>query len=189
MAARVAFVGFGAWAVAVTIGVTLFLGTNATFEFVMPRAAPVPATASATNLAALATGPTLRASSLERSVYDLAHPAYLVDGRARPTEREKWMPRFDDPAPWLEILFREPHDVERVVVRHGSDVEARLRPNKEYRIRCLGDGGAPALVVTRNRDSIASHELKCPRATGIRIEFGRARKRPLAVYEVEVIGR
>ena len=190
MAARVAFVSLGAWAVVISIGVARFVGTHATFEFAAPRAAAnVAAPASVTNLAALATGPTLRASSFERGVYDLAHPAYLVDGRAQPTDREKWTPRFDDPAPWLEIVFREPHDIERVVLRHGSDVEPRLRPNRAYRLRCLGHEAPPPLQVTDNRNAVASHALPCRRASGVRIDFTLARKRPLAVYEVEVFGR
>ena len=190
MATRISLVSLCAFVIVLAIGGARFIGTSATFELVVPRAAAHTATpTSATNLAALAAGPTLRASSFERDVYNLAHPAYLVDGRARPTAQEKWTPRFDDPSPWIEIVFREPHDVERVVLRHARNVEQRSRANSEYRIRCLGGDAAPSLEVKRNREAVASHGLSCQRATGVRIDFTRPRRRTLALYEVEVFGR
>jgi hypothetical protein len=164
------------------VGLTRFLRADATFEVTLPRVTTSPATTAETNLVALATGPILRASSFDRDVYGFAHPAYLVDGRDAPSAGEKWTPRFDDAAPWIELGFREPRHVRRVVVRHGK------RPNRAYHIRCLGDG-APVLEVKRNKASVASHELDCPRASGVRIDFTKSRGKAPVVYEVEVFGR
>ena len=170
------------------VGLTRFVRTSATFEVALPRTEPNSARGAKTNLVALSTGPVLRASSFDRDVYHLAHPAYLVDGRAHPTRDEKWTPRFDDEAPWIELGFREPHEVSRVLLRHGSDIDKKLRPNKVYRIRCLGDD-APTLHVTRNKASRSRHKLHCPRATGVRIEFTKTRGKQPVVYEIEVFGR
>jgi hypothetical protein len=169
------------------VGLARFATSKAGFEVALPRTAASVETASEMNLVALATGPVLRASSFERDVYGLAHPAYLVDGRARPTETEKWVARFDDEAPWLEFVFREPHHVRRVVLRHGRSLHGKLRAHRAYRIQCMGNGGV--LEITRNKDSVATHELDCPRATGIRIDFEKSRGKAPIVYEVEVFGR
>jgi hypothetical protein len=169
------------------VGLARFATSNAAFEVALPRNTDNRATTSDTNLVALEMGPVLRASSFERDVYGLAHPAYLVDGRARPTETEKWVPRFDDQAPWLEFVFREPRHVRRVVLRHSRNLQAKSRAHRAYRIECLGNGRV--LEITRNRDPVATHELDCPRATGIRIDFETPRGKAPSVYEVEVFGR
>lgn len=169
------------------VGLARFTTSNAGFEVALPRSATSVATASETNLVALARGPVLRASSFERDVHGLAHPAYLVDGRAQPTAVEKWVPRFDDEAPWLEFVFREPRHVRRVVLRHSRHSHAKLRAHRTYRIQCLGHGAVVAIA--RNKDAVASHELDCPGATGVRIDFEKSRGKPPVVYEVEVFGR
>jgi hypothetical protein len=169
------------------VGLARFATSNAGFEVALPRTAENRETTPDMNLVALAMGPILRASSFERDVHGLAHPAYLVDGRARPTETEKWAPRFDDRAPWLEFVFREPRHVRRVVLRHARHAQAKMRAHRAYRIQCMSSG--EVLEITRNKESVATHELDCPRATGVRIDFETPRGKAPSVYEVEVYGR
>jgi len=171
------------------VGLVRFVLARPVVELTLPRRAA--RTRSDTRLAALSTGPTLRASSMERNPSAFRHVAYLVDGRANPSSDEKWASRFDDPAPWVELRFRKPHHLERVVVRHVSDVEPDAVAVRRYRVTCLrAKGAGPSVDVRGNQQALVSHPLDCRNALGVRLDLvpNEARK-PVALYEIEAIGR
>ncbi|HEX6244721.1 MAG TPA: hypothetical protein VFZ61_27570 [Polyangiales bacterium] len=141
------------------------------------------------NLASYRYGPTVRASSYYREPVAQHHPMFLVDERRSPTIVEKWASTSYDEAPWVEIEWREPRNLERVLIRHAGVREEESLTVRRYTLRCLG-GGDTALEVRDNREQVATHPLRCAGARGVRLEFVPNEPRELVrVFEVEAWGR
>jgi hypothetical protein len=143
------------------------------------------------NLSSREYGPTVRASSYFGDWGGHHHPAFLVDGRQRPDLVEKWASGVNDRHPWVEILWREPHDLERVVLHHAGEVEATGLTIRRYTISCLtGSGRGPSVDVEENQASVATHTLACPQAHGVRVEFVPNDNNDIVrVYELETWGQ
>ena len=118
------------------------------------------------------------------------HPLFLVDGRAQPAIVEKWASAQHDRHPWVEILWRMPHDLERVVLRHAGWRETSAFTVRHYTIRCLDASGHGAMLeIVANQSAIATHALGCHQARGIRLEFERNEDDIVRLFEVETWGR
>lgn len=142
------------------------------------------------NLASYRWGPRLRASSYHRDPGSHHHPLFLVDGRRDPSLIEKWASSRADRAPWIEIAWREPRALAKVVIAHAGAHEPK--PNlARYSLRCLSASGSGApLMVDHNIAAIASHPLPCARALGVRIDFAlRDDEDRARVYEIEAWGQ
>jgi hypothetical protein len=170
-------------------GLVSFVAADGHFELTLPRLRNPPA--GLHNLSLWDLGPTIRASSFYGDWGSHHHPAFLVDGRVHPDQVEKWASAEHDRHPWVEISWREKHDLERVVIRHAGSVEATDLTAHRYTLHCLDDGGqAPSLEVTSNEDSVATHQLVCTQVRGIRIDFvPKDSKDIIRIYEVETWGR
>ena len=173
------------------VGLVGFVATPAVFEVELPRRrAQEPA--GEHNLAALELGPRIRASSYWADWAAQHHPAFLVDGREHPGLVEKWTSERGDQAPWVEILWREAHDLARVVIHHAGVVEDPGLTSRRYRVACLRGGEpGPAVSVNGNEQPRATHLLACPQARGVRVEFepNEDGDRLTRVYEIEAWGR
>jgi hypothetical protein len=92
----------------------------------------------------------------------------------------------------LEIRWFGARQLARVKIWHGGFLEKPDYTAARYRLHCLREhGDGAALDVRDNRQAIATHELACTRAIGLRIAWA---VRPEAdalirVYEVEAWGR
>jgi hypothetical protein len=159
------------------------------FEVVLPRTRTPPAELH--NLSLWDLGPTIRASSFYGDFLSLHHPAFLVDGRSTPDRVEKWASAEHDRHPWVEITWRELHNLERVVIRHAGSLESDDMTARHYTLRCLTSSGqGPSLEVQFNQAAMAYHDLVCAQARGVRIEFvPKDSKDIIRVYEVETWGR
>jgi len=170
-------------------GLRLLLSPMPPLTVVVPRrAAPLP---GLHNVAAARFGPTVRASSYFRDVLAHHHPLFAFDERSGPSELEKWASSASDPAPWLEVSWREPHDLERVVVRHAGWVEDAMYTVHRYSIRCLGGPDAGREVsVDGNDKPVAEHALACAGSRGIHLDLtSNGAGDPVRIYEVEAWGR
>ncbi len=169
-------------------GLVRFVGASGRPEVILPRTASPPS--GEHNLAHFRYGPTLRASSYFRDPVSQHHPSFVVDGRDRPSLIEKWASRQDDAAPFIEIIWREPRRLERVVIRHGGSAEDPGTTLDRYRLACLGSDGAASLPLTiENRDHVASHALPCEGAHGIRLEARPGNGGMVRIYEIEAYGQ
>jgi hypothetical protein len=114
---------------------------------------------------------------------------FLVDERRSPTLVEKWATAPYDRRPWVEIEWREPRDLERVIIRHAGTREGADLTVRRYVVRCLGSD-APSVEVADNQDAVAVHALRCDGARGVRLEL-RPNKRDdlVRVFEIEAWGR
>jgi hypothetical protein len=173
-------------------GLALFVSADGHFEVTLPRRRNPPAELH--NLSLWDLGPTIRASSFYADWGSLHHPAFLVDGRTAPDMVEKWASAEHDRHPWVEILWRENHNLERVVIRHAGSVESEGQTADHYTLRCLTAGGyGPSLEVASNHDAVASHNFACAQARGLRMEFtphnSKDSKYIIRVFEVETWGR
>lgn len=170
------------------IGLVLLVRADGHFEATLPRRqAPLAATH---NLSLWDQGPTLRASSYFGDWMSHHHPFFLVDGRPHPELGEKWASAERDRAPWIEILWREPHDLERVVLRHAGTVEAAELTAQTYHITCLLDGAdGPKVHVYSNDAAVAEHPLACNGARGVRVRFDRGGGHIIRLFELETWGR
>jgi len=170
-------------------GLVSFVAADGHFEVVLPRTRTPPPEFH--NFSQWDLGPTIRASSFHADFGYHHHPAFLVDGRATPDIVEKWMSAEPDRHPWIEITWREKHHLERVVIRHAGSVESGAMTVHDYTVRCLTDDGqGPSVQVLSNEAAVASHDLHCAQARGIRIEFvPNDSKDVVRVYEVETWGR
>jgi hypothetical protein len=170
-------------------GLVLLVSADGHFEVVLPRTRTPPAEFH--NFSLWDLGPTIRASSFFADWEAHHHPAFLVDGRTWPSKVEKWTSAERDRHPWVEITWREKHDLERVVIRHAGSVEWEAMTAHCYTLRCLTDGEqGPSLEVMSNQDAVAAHDLVCPQARGLRIEFvPNDSKDIIRVFEVETWGR
>jgi hypothetical protein len=177
----------GLVAVAWLLGLASFVAADGHFQATLPRRRSSPPYLH--NLALWDLGPTVRASSYFGDWSGHHHPLFLVDGRDRPELVEKWASAERDRHPWIEILWREPHDLERVVIRHAGSVENPALTARRYRITCLTERGpGPWLDVEGNDAAVAEHPMSCRRARGIRIAFERHGD-VVRVFEVEAWGR
>lgn len=178
-----------ALAIAWSIGAALFVAADGSFSWTLPRRAEPPP--GEHNLAFYRWGPTLRASSYFRDPLSYHHPAFLVDGRHLPHMIEKWASGFHDPQPWIEIHWREPRGLARVVIRHAGWRENPAWTIRRYRLACLtGRGSAPTLSVNDNDKAVAMHRLPCSQARGLRVDWTLNQPGdPARVYEIEAWGR
>jgi hypothetical protein len=169
-------------------GLVLFLASPGNFEMTLPRQRQL--TPELQNLSRWDLGPTVRASSYYADWINHHHPAFLVDDKGAPDLVEKWASAQRDEHPWIELLWRETHSLDRVEIRHAGVAEGADLNARRYRIVCLRSSGlGPALEVDANSESIARHELHCDDARGVRIEFERHGTEIVRVYEVETWGR
>jgi len=170
-------------------GLVSFVRADGHFEVTLPRLRNPPA--SLHNMSLWDLGPTIRASSFYGDWGSHHHPAFLVDGKATPDRVEKWASAEHDRHPWIEITWRENHDLERVVIRHAGSVESDDMTAQHYTLRCLTSSGqGPSLEVQSNQAAMAYHDLVCAQARGVRIEFvPKDSKDIIRVYEVETWGR
>lgn len=172
-----------------SIGAVLFLRADGSVRLPMARAATPPA--GEHNLALHRWGPTLHTSSYHREPYSHHHPIFLVDGRSVPDAVEKWTSAARDRAPWIEITWREPRKLSRVVIYHAGWRENPRWTAHRYRLSCLSAQGAPGAVleVTDNQEAVASHALACAGAHGLRIDWTpNAPDDQVRVYEIEAWG-
>ena len=160
----------GTLAAAWVIGLALFVRADGHFELSLPRTRMPPA--GRHNLAARDQGPTVRVSSYYGDWKNHHHPLFLVDGRANPDLEEKWASDLHDRRPWVEVLWRETHQLETVVLRHAGVVEANDLTVRRYTITCLvAAGRGPSLQIDDNHAAIATHDLPCANARGVRVDF------------------
>ena len=174
-------------------GLVSFVSAKGYFQVVLPRQR-TPPPSGVYNFSRWDLGPTIRASSFYGDWESTHNPAFLVDGRTSPEQVEKWASAERDRHPWIEIRWREPHDLERVVIRHGGSVEGEDTTADHYTLRCLTDHGqGPSLEIKGNKDAVATHEFPCKQARGLRIEFvpkgDKDSKNIIRVYEVETWGQ
>jgi hypothetical protein len=169
-------------------GLVSFVAADGHIEIILPRRRSPPAEFH--NFSLWDQGPTLRASSFYSDWSSHHHPAFLIDGRASPSLVEKWASAKQDPHPWIEVTWRESHDLARVVLRHAGTVEPSDFTVHRYTIHCLSaDGQGPSLDVPSNKDAVAIHELSCPRARGIHITFKpNSSGEIVRLYELETWG-
>jgi hypothetical protein len=168
------------------VGALLFLRADGSLHWRIERSAAPPA--SEHNAAFYRFGPTLRASSYHREVPSPHHSIFLVDARAEPALLEKWTSDARDRAPWIEIGWREPRRLSRVVIYHAGWREHESLTVRRYRLSCLveGDVRAASLDVTDNVAAIATHPLACERARGLRIDWTpNDASDQVRIYEVE----
>jgi hypothetical protein len=175
----------GAW----LVGLLCFALADGHFEATLPRRQAPPAHSH--NMSALEYGPTVRASSYYADWGGHHHPLFLVDGKPRPAMVEKWASGAGDPHPWVEVLWREPHDLERVVLHHAGVVESSALTVRRYTVACLtAQGRGPSVDVEDNQDSVATHALVCSRVRGVRVTFEPNDKNDIVrVYELETWGQ
>ncbi len=178
----------GLLAAAWLFGLVSFVAADGHFEATLPRLRPPPP--GRQNLALWEWGPTVRASSYFGDWLGHHHPLFLVDGRAHPDLVEKWASAQSDRHPWIEILWREPHDLERVVLQHAGSRESPSLTARRYTVACLtASGKGPRVDVDDNQAEVATHELVCRQARGVRITFERNGGDIVRLYEVETWGQ
>jgi hypothetical protein len=165
-----AVLALGTLAAAWVFGLALFVRADGHFELSLPRTRMPPA--GRHNLAARDQGPTLRVSSYYGDWKNHHHPLFLIDGRASPDLEEKWASETHDRHPWVEVLWREPHELETVVLRHAGVVEAADLTVRHYTLTCLvAAGRGRSLRIDDNHAAIATHDLPCANARGVRVDF------------------
>ncbi len=165
-------------------GLARFVLARPAIEVRFARSAPV--TSVRRDLASFREGAIVRASSAFWAPRH--HPGYAVDGEARPAELEKWASAPGDRAPFLEVQFDGPRDVDEVALTLAGAVEGAGRNERDFRIACFaGERTLRDLTVTGNAESLVRRPLDCPGADRVRVTFT---PRDLArVYELEVMGR
>ena len=177
-------------------GLTLVLGMAAlafarehpVSETRFPVLEPHPSTEH--NLALYRYGTWVRASSVFWPA--LHHPGFAVDGRKTPSGAEKWASAPEDFSPWIEVRWDKPRHVSRVELIFSGRYEG-AGTMRDYTLSCLGAARhAEPLVVRDNGNDIASHELVCDDAEGVRAEFraGEGTANDIVrLYELEVMGQ
>lgn len=169
------------------VGVVLFVGSRREFHCAFPSRVVRPTKLH--NLAAFQYGPTLRASSFLSDKDSHHHPAYLIDGRARPSKVEKWVSLPKDKSPWLEIHWNGTRGLRSVVITHAGEFEMPELTARSYTLTCLRRGGTRQhWDIAKNGAHVAEHAVPCHDSVGIRIDFhdyGDVAR----VYEVEAWGR
>jgi hypothetical protein len=188
-AAAIALAGAWLW------GLAGFLRAAPFVSVTLPRQADPPADEH--NLASWRWGPTVRASSYHRDPFAQHHPAFLVDERLGPSLIEKWASADGDRQPWVEITWREPRALARVVVRHAGEYESDGYTLAKYTLTCLRSGGpgrdptlATTAIVTDNKSRVAIHPLICADAVGVRLDAQPSAPGALVrLYEIEAWGQ
>jgi len=134
-------------------------------------------------------GPTVRVSSYDGNALGPHHPTFLIDERRNPTLLEKWASDRGDARPWVELTWREPRAIARVVIHHAGTREDPRYTLDAYTLTCLGSGTTP-LAITGNVAHVAVHPLGCANATGLRLEARpQASPTPVRIFEIEVFGK
>ncbi len=176
---------FGAW----VYGLVCFARADGHFQATLPRQKTAPAHSH--DLSSWQYGPTVRASSYYADWGGHHHPLFLIDGEASPDLVEKWASGVNDRRPWVELLWREPHDLERVVIHHAGVREPSDFTLRRYSVACLTTNGVgPAIHIEDNHDAVATHELSCTQVRGVRLRFQPNDDNDIVrVYEVETWGR
>jgi hypothetical protein len=172
------------------LGAVLFLRADGSLTWRLPRLADAPTTEH--NLASFRLGPTLRVSSYYRGVLSQHHPAFVLDGRARPSRLEKWASGLRDEKPWLEVLWHRARTLQRVVIHHAGSVEDDALTIRRYRLRCITQQSKGIeLSVHDNRAAVAEHALACQGATGMRVDWqpNAGNDGLVRIYEIEAWGR
>lgn len=190
MRRRLCLLAGGLLAAAWIVGLWLFLraGSHTPATVILPARKPHPP--GEHNLVQPSYGVELRASSYYRDRSSHHHPAFLVDGRPRPSLVEKWASDPTDAQPWIELLWTGERELSRVRVQHAGHVENGELTARRYTLTCLSPRAPPPLLVTDNQASVSAHELPCSGARGLRIDFAPNRPGELVrVFEVEVWGR
>lgn len=166
-------------------GAAAFLAADGSLTWTLPCRDPLPAQAE--NLASFRFGPTLRASSFHRDEVGHHHPVFLIDGKANPTEVEKWCSSRLDPDPWIEISWPQARSISTVKIWHAGFLEPPALTTRRYRLSCLSaQAEAPVVSITSNDSAIATHALPCKEARGIRIDWTpNLPGEPIRVYEIE----
>jgi len=169
-------------------GLWSFASADGHFEATLPRRHPPPPARH--NFSQWDQGPTVRASSYFGDWLGHHHPLFVVDGRTQPDLAEKWASAEHDRHPWLEIRWREPHDLERVVLRHAGSLESPALTVRRYTVACLVAAGVgPRVDVDDNEAAVAIHDLDCRQALGVHIAFAPNGGDIVRLYEVETWGR
>jgi hypothetical protein len=172
------------------MGLALFVGAGAHRPLTVTLPCLEPHPVGEHNLVAYRYGTALRTSSYFRGAGSQHHPAFLVDGRERPTVVEKWASDPTDPAPWIELGWSGDWHVQRVRIQHAGAVEATELTSRQYRIACLANRPPPPLQVTDNQAKVAEHQLDCAGARGLRVDFSPGSGDGLVrVFEIEVWGQ
>lgn len=188
-ATRALLVAVAALTSAWLFGLVFFLGAQGTVTVALARRAPSPTDDH--NVAAFHLGTEIRASSYFKDLFRQHHPVFLIDGRHRPTELEKWASERGDAKPWVQLRWREARTLARVVLTHAGQYEDENLTLADYTIVCLTAAQEEIrLKVSDNRAKVAHHDLSCADAVGIRLEMApRAAGDVARLYEVEAIGR
>jgi hypothetical protein len=176
-------------------GLVRYLRADGSVSVTLPRQAPPPADEH--NVASWRWGPTVRVSSYHHDPFAQHHPAFLVDERVGPSTLEKWASLPEDAHPFVEIVWREPRTISRVVLRHAGEYESDAETLAAYRLTCLHDGGGgrdllrgTTLSVVGNRARVAIHPLACANARGLRLDATPGRPGTMVrLYEIEAWGR
>ena len=176
-----------AFGICFAAGAVAFARSKPATEVSLPKLAEHPAARH--DLVDFRYGPTLRASSSAFAFQH--HPAFLVDGAVAPTTTEKWVsdPAHDH-APWVELSWGEPKNVDEVALTFAGAYEGSRASEDHYSIRCLGSEGH--VDVTGNTEPRPRHPIACAGATGLRVDFGPSGPPPrdsARVYEIEVFGQ
>ena len=170
-------------------GLVRFAAARPAIETRFPRLAPRPVERA--NLAHFAQGPTLRVSSAEWALRH--HPGYLLDGQLRPTLVEKWVSARGDLAPWAEVAFDGPRDLDEVRLELAGAHEPGKYTMRAYRIDCFrGRALVASLPVERNAEARPRHPIACPQADRVRVTFAAEPSSPrdlARVFELEVYVR
>ena len=172
------------------LGLVLFLrvGAHTPVTVSLPSLEPHPRAEH--NLVAYRYGTVLRSSSYFRDRVAQHHPAFLVDGCAHPGLVEKWASDPTDTHPWVELLWTGEREIHRVRIQHAGTVESAELTSQQYMMTCLSTHAPPAFVVDGNTAAVAEHDLHCPGARGLRIDFTpNAPGALVRVFEVEVWGQ
>jgi hypothetical protein len=168
-------------------GLVRFLRADGAIVIDLPRLQPPPP--GEHDLAAWRFGPTLRVSSYDGGALSPHHPAFLIDERRNPALLEKWVSGPGDRQPWVEVSWREPRHVSRIVLHHAGTREDPRFTLDGYTLTCLGSPAAP-LVITGNTQAVATHALDCPGATGLRLQARpQSSPTPVRLFELEVFGQ
>jgi hypothetical protein len=169
------------------VGLFRFIRASGVPTVVLPARGPAPDEPH--NLADFRQGPTVRVSSYFRDPLRQHHPLFLVDGRSAPTLLEKWVSADHDRAPWVEITWRQPRTLDRVVIRHAGEYENASLTLSRYTLTCLrADGPGPKLEVADNHAGLALHPLPCQDARGVRLD-AHPGKDVVRIYEIEAWGQ
>ncbi len=132
----------------------------------------------------------MRASSYFRDPLSQHHPLFLVDERSDPSALEKWASAPLDRHPWVSILWREPRELSRIVVRHAGAIELPEYTLARYTLTCVRDEGpGPSVVVVDNHDAVTAHDLPCSRARGVRLDVEIVGDDIARLFEIEAWGR